>query len=78
VNGLQVLSPVVDEQDGQQIPVGVRIWVASTITALWVVVNLGALASYWWGDSRFEPSTWIGATMLGTAAAIFGTNFRIR
>ena len=63
---------------GAVVPLHVRVWLALAITVLWAIVNLASLASYLFATTPFEPSPWIGATMLGTAAAIFGTNFRIR
>ena len=63
------------EANGGIVPSTVRVKIALAITALWGITNLASLALYAL-ERPWEPSPWIGATMLGTAAAIFGTDFR--
>jgi hypothetical protein len=63
------------ETNGGVVPASTRTKIALIITFLWAATNAASLVLYTF-DRPWEPSPWIGATMLGTAAAIFGTDFR--
>jgi hypothetical protein len=63
------------ETNGGVVPASTRTRIALAITGLWALTNVASLVLY--SINRpWEPSPWIGATMLGTAAAIFGSDFR--
>ena len=63
-----------DDERPDIVPPRVRTGVAIAITVLWSVSVVSSIVAVWFGrDFTFNP--WVGLTMLGSSAGIFGSNF---
>lgn len=62
------------ERNGGIVPQRTRIRIAYTITGIWTVSVLTSIGLSIRGD-EWQPNPWLMMTMVGLAAAVFGSNF---